>query len=712
MATVDKRSILPRLRCAGVGYTVMRIIASVVPIFVFSCGLSLADTPRVPADGYIIDHSHSPHAQLRPLPFDAVKWTSGFWADRFNQAATVTLDESWRLLADSKAGHVLDNFRFAAKPGTGKYAGTSWQDEWLYKWIEAASCIWRETRDPGIVERIDEAIRLIAAAQEPDGYLATRATAGGLQRFVDPRDHEFYNMGHLLTAAVIHHRMTGDDRLFKVAIRTADFMVATLGVTVKPYFAHNPSAIMGLVELYRDTGDRRYLTTAELIVDRRGKSPKKQTLFTMVPGIGGTDLIQDRVPVRESSEIVGHNVFFTYLYTGASDVYAETGDPKLMAALDRLWHDMTEKKMFIHGGVSAQPMGVSNFAPVIEAAGSAYDLPNAGCYNETCGQIGCLMWGYRMLTETPDSRFADIMEREMYNGFLGAEALDGKTWFYRNVIRRYDENYKAGTLNDMVSRTQPGRKSICCPSNFLRTVAELSSYFYNLDDRGVWIHHYGGSKVDVRLASGQAFSFEQVTDYPWSGDVKFVIGDAPASSVDLRLRIPGWCSGAELSVNGKPVGLQVAHGYASIARVWQTGDTLRLVLPMPTQLIAADPRVEATRNQVAVMRGPVVYCVESKDLPADVKVPEVYLSQRAKFQPVAGLAHAAMPLAASVVTLRGEGLELAGKEWRTLYRPLGGTELRPFELTLIPYFAWANRGRSAMSVWMPVILETHGDAPR
>ncbi|MBP7141058.1 MAG: glycoside hydrolase family 127 protein [Opitutaceae bacterium] len=684
----------------------MRIPFSFVLLALFSSGLCLATEPRPPSEGYVIDHRHSPHVQLRPLPYDAVKWTKGFWADRFQQTATVTLDESWRLLADPKAGHVLDNFRFAAKPGTGRYAGTSWQDEWLYKWIEAASCIWRDTRNPVITARINEAIGLIAAAQEADGYLATRSTAGSLGRFLDPRDHEFYNMGHLLTAAVVHHRMTGDDRLLKVAIKTADFMVATLGVTVKPYFAHNPSAIMGLIELYRDTGDRRYLATAELIVDRRGESPKKQTLFTMIPGIGGTDIIQDRVPVRESSEIVGHNVFFTYLYTGAGDVYAETGDPKLMAALERLWHDMTERKMFIHGGVSAEPMGVSNFAPVIEAAGPAYDLPNAGCYNETCGQIGCLMWGYRMLTETPDSRFADIIEREMYNGFLGAESLDGKAWFYRNIIRRYDEDHKASGVNDMVLRTQPGRKSICCPSNLLRTIAELSSYFYNLDDRGVWIHHYGGSKVNVNLLSGQPFAFEQLTDYPWSGDVRIVIGEAPPAAVDLRLRIPGWSSGAVLSVNGKTEELRMSHGYASVERVWRAGDTLRLVLPMPTQLIAADPRVEATRNQVAVMRGPVVYCIESKDLPEGVKVPEVYLSQQGSFKPVVGLAHADAPLSASVVCLRGEGLRLAGKNWQTLYRPLGSLELRPFEVTLIPYFAWANRGRSAMSVWLPVILET------
>ena len=232
-------------------------------------------TAGQPGAAYIIDHSHSPHAQLRPLPIDAVQWTSGFWADRFKQLAEVSLDESWRLLANPAAGHVLDNFRFAARPDSGQYAGTSWQDEWLYKWLEAAACVWRTTRDPALDRRMNEAIALIAAAQQPDGYLSTMPLAKQLPRFQSAQDHEVYNMGHLLTAGVIHHRMTGQDALLAVARRTADFLCTNLGVTVKPYMAHNPSAIMGLVELYRLTGEKKYLQCAQLIVDRRGENPRR-----------------------------------------------------------------------------------------------------------------------------------------------------------------------------------------------------------------------------------------------------------------------------------------------------------------------------------------------------------------------------------------------------------------------------------------------------
>jgi uncharacterized protein len=237
------------------------------------------------------------------------------------------------------------------------------------------------------------------------------------------------------------------------------------------------------------------LECAQLIVDKRGSEPRNnQLLWAMQPGIGGTDQIQDRVPLREATEVVGHNVFFTYLFTGASDLQAEIGDPKLDAALERLWNDLTGHKMFLIGGVSATPVGLSHNAPVVEAAGAAYDLPNADCYNETCGQIGCFMWAYRMLCNHPEARFADLMEREMFNGFLGVVGLQGRSWFYRSILRRYDENYEAANgWTDMTQRGQPGPTTICCPSNLLRTLAQLSAYFYSQDESGLWVHHFGGS---------------------------------------------------------------------------------------------------------------------------------------------------------------------------------------------------------------------------
>lgn len=689
-------------------YRLQRLITMPSHPFLLSALVILSSpllSAAVPAEAYVVDSRRAAHAKLKPLPFDAVRWTDGFWAERFHQLKKTTLDVSWRLLADPSKGHVLDNFR-AAAAGKGTYAGTNWQDEWLYKWLEAASCVWRVTRDASLKQRIDGAIPLIAAAQQSDGYISTNITARQLPRFTEPRLHEVYNMGHLITAGVIHRRMTGETALFDLARKSADFLCRTLGVQIDPSFAHNPSAIMGLIELYRDTGEKKYLDCAATIVDSRGTKPKKQTLFTMVPGISGTDVIQDRVPVRDSNEVVGHNVFFTYLYTGSSDLYSETGDQRLDAALSRLWADLTGRKMFIHGGVSAQPMGISNYAPVIEAAGAAYDLPNGTCYNETCGQVGMLMWGYRRLIERPDAEYADVIEREMFNGFLGAQSLDGERWFYRNVIRRYDEDYQATGINDLAMRRQPGRNHICCPSNVLRTLAELSSYFYSQDAGGLWVHQFGGTRVDLRTADGARLAFEQRTDYPRGGEVKFIFSEAPDKPYAVRLRLPGWADRQRVRVNGRPLDeFRIENGYVTVSQAWRRGDTLVLSLPMESRLMAANPNVEATRNQTAVMRGPVVYCVESPDLPEGVKVPDVHVARTATFSPVVGLAGGDGRLAGQVVSLSGPGLAVQETGWSSLYRPLAGAKFEPISLKLIPYFAWGNRGKSAMSVWMPLATE-------
>jgi DUF1680 family protein len=397
-------------------------------------------------------------------------------------------------------------------------------------------------------------------------------------------------------------------------------------------------------------------------------------------------------------------VFFTYLYAGAADLLAEQPDAKLTAALRRLWADVTGRRMFIHGGVSAIPVGLSNNAPVVEAAGAPYQLPNGSCYNETCGQIGIYMWGYRMLALQPDAALADEMERQMYNGFLPSIGLEGKSWFYRAVLRRYDEKYQSSGWNDLVLRQAPGLNQICCPSNLLRTLAELSSTFYSQDEAGIWVHHFGGNRVECRVAGGETLAFEQVTEYPWTGDVRFVIHQAPARPVALRVRVPGWAGTAKLALNGAALSLPaLEHGYARITRTWRAGDALTLSLPGEARLMTADPRVEETRNQLAVMRGPVLYCLESPDLPAGVDLPSVYLPSDVRFAATAGVSGVEAPLARTTVVLRGTALHRANARGGSLYRPAPAEAFRPIDVTLIPYYAWANRGQSAMSVWLPAV---------
>jgi hypothetical protein len=637
---------------------------------------------------------------MRPVAIDEVKWTDGFWAERYDQTKKITLRKLWELAADPDAGHVLDNFR-AVATGEGEHAGSDWQDAWLYKWIEAAACIYKNTNSEWIEERMDKAIELIAAAQEGDGYIATQITAKGKPRFTNPREHEVYNMGHLLTAGCVHKRMTGKTSLFEVAVRTADFLCETLGKKVSPSYAHNPSAIMGLVEMYRETGQQKYLDCAKLIVDSRGSNPQKSGLFNK-DGIIGTDLIQDRTPLRESKEVVGHNVFFTYLFSGATDVYLETGDETLLPPLEGLWDDLTQTKMCINSGVSPVGVGLSKNGDVVnEAAGASYNLPVANSYNETCGQVGNFMWNYRMLTATGDAKYADIMELELYNGFLGGIGLDGESWFYRNSLRfNVDSHELEGEHNFMKECGLPGHKRICCPTNLLRTFSELQSYMYSTDENGLWIHHYGGNTLDVELAKGQHIQLIQETDYPWDGKIKVMIDKLNSDNeFAIRVRIPGWTNNSSVKVNGKEVKETPKAGtYLSMNRNWKKGDVIELNLSMPARLMVANPKAEQLRNQVAVMRGPVLYCLESKDLPEDKNIDNDRIPSEIKLE----VAESDFPF--GIKTLEGKAYYYDEKPWEgDLYSPLKASKkMERLPISLIPYFAWNNQGPTAMSVWLPL----------
>ena len=651
----------------------------------------------------IIKNQSSPNRALSGVDLTAVQWTEGFWAQRYKQTHEVTLRKLWDLLADPEEGHVLSNMRIAGGLEDGEFAGTNWQDAWLYKWIEAGACIHRITGDQWIEKRMDEGIDLIAGAQQKDGYISTQITTRNKPRWQDPREHEAYVMGHLLTAACIHHRMTGKRSLLDIAIRTGDFLSETLGVSVNPSFAHNPTAVMGLVELYRETENQKYLEGAQRIVDGRGRHPKPGGVFYQGPGVLGTDLFQDRVPFREGAEVVGHNVFFTYLFAGVADVYMENGDKTLLEPLERYWRDLTQRKMCINGGVSPMGHGLSRHNdPVVEAVGKPYFLPSADSYNETCGQIGNMMWNYRLLMIDPDVRYADMMELEMFNGFLGGIGLDGESWFYRNSLRRYDRDHTSLGHNDMLARELPGRRGICCPSNLLRTLAQLQNYVYSVSGDGLWVHHYGGNRLDGRLLDGGRIKVTQRTNYPWDGEVELTI-DAVESNIgfSIRLRVPQWAEGSTVTVNGRALRDNPQAGtYVSISRAWRPGDVIALTLPMRTRIMQAHPKAEQLRNQVAIMRGPVLYCLESPDLPEGVDLNNVYFPSDIALDPVP-----VGDLPFGIVALEGDALYRPEPIWSgELYRRFEQLPLKPLSVRMVPYFAWNNRGPSTMSVWLPLVM--------
>lgn len=649
-------------------------------------------------DQPIIANSRSPYCRLRSVGLNEVRWTDGFWADRFRQCVEVTLPHLWKLAADPEWGHALTNLRIAAGLEKGEFAGTDWQDAWIYKWLEAASVVWGVTADNALDKLMDETIDVIARAQQPDGYIASQITVPGRERFQALRHHELYVMGHLITAACIHHRMTGKTSLLEVARKTADYVYEMFRGRdpALAHFPQNPSIIMASVELYRTTGERKYLDMANLFIDMRGAVA------------GGSDLNQDSVPLREETQVVGHAVFFTYLFAGAADAYMETGDHTLLDALERLWHDLTERRMYLTGGVCALHRGLAvrggrdwTAHDVHEAAGDDYFLPNATAYNETCGQVGSFMWNWRMLAITGDARCADLMERQLYNSIISGIGLDGASWFYTNPLRWHGKEHVLHT-QDAYQRFEPGtpprRSHICCPTNVLRTTAELHGYLYSTSEEGLWVHHYGGSTFDGRLTDGRALRATQQTDYPWDGVVKLRMDSAPDGPLGVMMRIPQWAERAKLTVNGQCGRTEAKPGsYGRVHRTWTDGDEIELVLPMPVRLIEAHPRAEQLCSQVAVMRGPLVYCLESVDLPDGVALSEVHIPRDIRLVP-----RHDRELLGGVTVLEGEALRVPAGEWSgKLYREMGGERGETVPIRLIPYYAWCNRGVGQMTVWMP-----------
>jgi len=662
----------------------------------------------------IIKNQNSPHAKLKSVNLKDVRWTEGFWAEQFVKTRDVTLPRLWELSSDPEKGHAIQNLKIAAGIETGEFQGTHWQDAWIYKWLESACYIYSVTGDRALDKKMDEIISIIAKAQRPDGYIASQTIARNRPRFRDPHHHELYTMGHLITAACIHHRITGKTTLLKVASKAADYIYDTFkGHDPKlADFPRNPSIIMAGVELYRTTGVKKYLDMANFFIDWRGSRYGNGRRNTWGIITNGSDLNQNWRPLRKETEVVGHAVFFTYLYAGAADAFMETGDKKLINALERLWSDLVNKKMYITGGVSPMHKShpVRSFQPghlsaivgdsIHEGVGGPYDLPNDSAYNETCGQIGNLMWNWRMLTITGQARFADIMERTLYNSILSGIEVDGDNWSYTNPLRWHGPGHILRS-NDTHKRLEPGKRMICCPTNLMRTVASWHNYLYSTSDKGLWIHHYGGNVFDGELTDGRKIKLTQKTEYPWDGKIHITIDALDAGDeFSILLRIPVWAKKANITVNGRVAKVNcTSSSYAIITRKWAAGDTIELNLPMPVRMITAHPLIEHTRNQVAVMRGPIVYCLESVDVPEGIRFEDICLPANAKWK-----TQYKPDLLGGVTVLKTKALVLDKNTEEDIggYHQVSNIQPRRINITMIPYYAWNNRDEPKMTVWLPV----------
>lgn len=639
-------------------------------------------------------HTMSKHQKLHSLEYDAVTWGDGFWGRLHKLCRETILPSMRRALDEPENGAVFSNFAIAAGRTNGERKGTMWSDGDCYKYMEALTHIYGLTKEGAILEQLDELINQIAAAQEDDGYISTpMQLSDDKARWTNLHDHELYNMGHLLTAASVHHRITGKRNFLAVAVKLADYL-CELFVPCPPELAHfgfNPSNTMGAVDLYRVTGDARYLELAQTFVDMRGSQP------------GGKDLNQSLVSLREETRAVGHAVTAGYLYCGAADVVAETGDEELLAGLRRIWDNAVQSKMYITGGTSAQHHGASQrpefggrAGEVHEAFGYEYSLPNATAYNETCANIAHAMWNWRMLNLSGDAKYSDIVELVIYNSMLSSMSLDGIKFCYTNPLRWY------GAEHPLLSQDTYERWYLlycyCCPTNTARTIALLHNWLYSISDEGLWLHLYSGNSVKTTLTDGSAIALTQRTEYPWDDAVRITVDAAPAHDVALMLRIPGWCDAAGLAINGEPREEPLPPGtYVELKRGWKAGDVIELSLPMRPRLIKAHPKAEEIRNHVAVMRGPIVYCVEGLDLPAEVSILDVYAPDD-----MALTASLEEDLLGGIMAIKGVARHITERNGSpALYMEAGQEREEDLEITLIPYYAWNNRGINEMTVWLP-----------
>jgi DUF1680 family protein len=621
----------------------------------------------------VVDTSKSPFAKLRPVPVNAVQLNDSFWAPRLAINREVTIPSQFSHLEETGR---LDNFRKVSGKKEGRFEGIFFNDSDVYKWLEAASFAIVQKDDAGIRKMIETATKEIADAQQPDGYLNNYYSferAG--ERWSNLKDmHELYCAGHFFQAAVAHYRATGEKSMLDVACRFADLICDVFGPEEegKRLGACGHEEIeMAMVELYRATGEAKYLKQAEFFLSVRGRNPAV---------LGGGEYHQDHKPVREQDRMTGHAVRHVYLTSGMADVYLETGDESLLKALEALWRNMTERQMYITGGIGSRYEG--------ESFGNDFELPNERAYTETCAAIGSVMWNWRMLAATGEERFAEVMELALYNGVIAGLSLDGQSYFYQNPL-----------TDDGTHRRQPWFGCACCPPNVARLLAELPGYFYSTSDNAVWIHLYASNQAEIPMADGKTISLSQKTNYPWESEVQIEV--ATAGKFDIMLRIPRWAQSASVQVNGASLGLEVWPGsYCKVSMEWKKGDLIRLRVPVRAVRMKAHPNISENLGRVALMRGPLVYCVEEADNPG-VDMRDIVLPSRSSLN-----SKPKPDLLGGIVTLVTAAQAVSPlRKWdKALYIPVFEGDGKPvgrrLEITAIPYYAWANREPGRMQVWL------------
>jgi len=618
----------------------------------------------------VIDVSRSPFKRVSPLPMDRVSVSDCFWRPRLEALVRDTLPSQHKLL---EATGRIDNFRRAAGKLKEPFKGLFFNDSDVYKWIEAASYALVLEGGSALRSLVERTVEEVVAAQDEDGYLNTYFTFERRgDRWGNLRDmHELYCAGHLMQAAVAHHRVTGERTLLDAATRFADHIASVFGPGRREGVPGHPEVEMALVELYRETGDGRYLALASYFIDARGRGL-----------IGGSQYHIDHRPFRELEEVTGHAVRMLYLCCGATDVYIEKGDRGILEALERLWRNFALRKMYVTGGAGSRHEG--------EAFGKDYELPNERAYAETCAAVANVMWNWRLLVALAEPRFADLVELALYNAALAGISLDGTKYFYVNPL-----------ASDGSHRRQDWFECACCPPNIARLLSYLPNMIYSVGGDGIWVNLYVQSSAEAEWRGGVA-RVEQRTRYPWEGNVEITV--KPTGGDDyfaLHLRIPAWSRNASVRLDGELVFKGPGGSFLRIERRWEGGRSITLGLEMKPELVVAHPLVSNNACRAAIRAGPLVYCLEQADNPGfDVRDAAVIADEPMSMEWRGDLLR-------GVNVIKGKALIYDHDLWGDrLYTRLeeAPAATREAEFTAIPYYAWANREPGPMTVWPRVVF--------
>jgi uncharacterized protein len=640
------------------------------------------------------------NAQKKDYPitnvsFTNVKLTDNFWLPRIKTNHNVTIPASFQRCEST--GRVK-NFEMAASKSGQFCTIFPFDDTDIYKTIEGASFSLSLNPDKKLESYIDSLITKIENAQEPDGYLYTARTINplkphewaGRERWEKERtmSHELYNSGHLYEAAVAHYQATGKKNLLNVALRNADLVCSVFGPDKKHVAPGHEVVEMGLVKLYRVTGKKAYLETAKYFIEERGhyngydstsKDPFKNGAYW-----------QDHTPFVEQDEAIGHAVRAGYLYAAAADIAALTGDTKILAAIDKIWNNLVEKKIYIQGGIGAVGDG--------ERFGDNYELPNSTAYNETCAAIANVYWNQRMFQLHGDAKYIDILERSLYNGLLSGVGMDGKSFFYTNAI----EIKKTSNHKHMEAERAGWFPCSCCPTNITRLIPSIPGYMYAVKDDAMYVNLFAKSTSKISLGKDD-IQVIQENNYPWDGNLIFKVDPKFSASFKLLIRIPGWARDEVMAsdlysfterkseripvtVNGKDIDYKIEKGYAVVSRTWHKGDVVNVKIPMDVRKIISNEKVENNIGKIALQRGPLVYCAEwpdNFDFVSNLILPEAS-SFTTTFQP--GILN-------GVTVLKSNALAI------TIDNNSVSSKVQPF--IAIPYYAWAHRGKGEMMIWLP-----------